>query len=166
MPNHLDAGHAAVSAQNPRRRRQLVQFDAFAHRFLDLVLKSGHFFPGAAVEDSNPTGAEAKRGAGRIHGRVAAADHGHALAQAGFKPRARARRNSSGSVTPCRSSPSMPNAAALLGPSGQIHGAEAQPEEVFDVVHGTFRAQLDAMTQDEVDILLQGALRQAVFGDA
>ena len=62
------------------RRHQVVEGDALLLRPLDLLHQAWHLGAGPSIEHPH-LGAEATRGAGAVHGGVAAADHSAVGAQ-------------------------------------------------------------------------------------
>ena len=81
---HADALEAGdpflLVAEHFDRRDQELELDAFLLGVVDFLGAGRHFLAGAAIDDHGGLGAQAFGGAGGVHGDVAAADDGDALA--------------------------------------------------------------------------------------
>ena len=72
---------ASRDGQDRDRLDQHFELDPLFQCLVDLPCVGRHLGPGAAVDDRHIAGAQAQGGAGRVDGRVAAADNHHPVAQ-------------------------------------------------------------------------------------
>ena len=141
---------------------------AFVLRGLDLLGLSWHLGPTAPIQHGHRRRSGSERGAGRVHGRAAAADHDNGalqdrlLAQVDLLEEQRGRHHARQPVTRYAELP------APRRPGREEDGVVARLEvgQCEVSAHGAVELQLHAEADDAVDLCAQDVPRQAVLGDA
>ena len=145
---------------------QEVDLYTFGFRCLHFLHQARHLLPAAAIEHPHVPGAQPDRGAGAVHGGIAAADHHHFVAQRRRVPAGHALQKLDSRQGVFLALAAEP--LCTLRPDGHEHRvvplAQAGQGEVFTppLAHTEPRAE----PPDGVDLRIQRILRQPVGGDS
>jgi len=165
----FDSLDPPVFADDPHGGGEGHDLDAFFPAFFDFFLIGGHFLMAAPIDDEGFGRPEAPGAAHGIHGNIAAADHGHSIAQDDVLPQVDPAQKVRTRVDPFQVLALYPKDLAFVGSNGQEESlvallAQLSNGEVPAQVHPG--SKLDPQVTDDLDFRFDDIPRQPIRGDA